>query len=272
MDGVRSPNAQFSSALGAAWHLAGGAKAEGRCVVWRIILSDEPSAPERIEGPPSALPSTPASRPAAARTWCGLAPRRLLRTAPAHGGDRRALDVDGRLLRVAGLDAKLLAPRRKSFPLVAPEPNRLEVFAAAPRPGDVRFAAALPEADRYARQFRTGRIAVTALVLAAVTAGAFALHRRDPAQTQQQAALISQLSARADQLRNTDPSLAARADIDAYRLNPTGDRCTRLVRRREQADTHRPERFLLQHQPRWHSALTAVRSPPLATTTPKTQA
>ncbi|WP_406529267.1 hypothetical protein [Streptomyces sp. I8-5] len=57
MDGVRSPNAQFSSALGAAWHLVGGAQAEGRCVVWWIILSDEPSAPERIEGPPSALPS-----------------------------------------------------------------------------------------------------------------------------------------------------------------------------------------------------------------------
>ncbi|MFG2219409.1 MULTISPECIES: hypothetical protein [unclassified Streptomyces] len=105
----------------------------------------------------------------------------------------------------------------------------LEVFAAAPRPGDVRFAAALREADRYARQFRTSRIAVTALVLAAVTAGAFALHQRDPAQAQQQVALISQVSARADQLRTTDPSLAARANIEAYRLNPTEDRYTRLV-------------------------------------------
>ncbi|MFF2437456.1 hypothetical protein ACFVU4_25330 [Streptomyces sp. NPDC058107] len=231
MDGVGSPNAQFASAVGTAWHLAGGAQAEGRCVVWRIILSDEPSAPERIEGPSLGVAFA-------------LGLRALLRRRPGVGLGRLrdvfyglrsrtvvtgALDADGRLLRVAGLDAKLLAARRKGFRLVAPEPNRLEVSATAPRPGDVRFAATLREADRYARQFRTGRIAVTALLIAAVTAGAFALHQRDLAQTQQQAALISRVTARADQLRTTDPSLAARADIEAYRLNPTADRYTHLV-------------------------------------------
>ncbi|MDW6066384.1 hypothetical protein SAZ11_62335 [Streptomyces sp. FXJ1.4098] len=228
MDGVRSPNAQFASALGTAWRLA-GAQAEGRCVVWRIILSDEPSAPERIEGPSLGvafalgLRALLRSRPGAGwlrDVFYGLRPRTVV---------TGALDADGRLIRVAGLDAKLLAARRKGFRLVAPEPNRLEVSATAPRPGDVRFAATLREADRYARQFRTGRIAVTALVLAAVTTGAFALHQRDLAQTQQRTALISQVTARADQLRATDPSLAARVDIEAYRLNPTGDRYTRLV-------------------------------------------
>ncbi|WP_158578992.1 hypothetical protein [Spongiactinospora rosea] len=228
MDGVRSPNARFASALATAWHLT-NAQAKGRCVVWRIILSDEPSAPERIEGPSLGVAFA-------------LGLRALLRSRPAVGrlrdiffGPRPrtvvtgALDMDGRLLRVADLDAKLLAARRKGFRLVAPEPNRLGVSAAAPRSGDVRFAATLRDADRYARQLRAGRIVVTALVLAAVTTGAFALHQRDLARTQQQIALISQVTARADQLRATDPSLAARVDIEAYRLNPAGDSYTRLI-------------------------------------------
>ncbi|MFF2616866.1 hypothetical protein [Kitasatospora sp. NPDC058046] len=228
MDGVRSPNGQFAFALGTAWRLA-AVKAEDRCVVWRIILSDEPSAPEWIEGPSLGvafalgLRALMRSRPGAGRLrdiFYGLRSRTVV---------TGALDADGRLLRVAGLDAKLLAARRKGFRLVAPELNRLEVSATAPRPGDVKFASTLREADRCARQFRTGRIVVTALVLAAVTTGAFALHQHDLAQAQQQSALISQVTARADQLRATDPSLAARTDIEAYRLNPTGDRYTRLV-------------------------------------------
>ncbi|MFI0595652.1 WD40 repeat domain-containing protein [Streptomyces griseus] len=229
MDGVRSPNAQFASAMGTAWHLAGGTQSKGRCVVWRIVLSDEPSPPEQIEGPSLGvafalgLRALLRRRAGAGRlrdVFYGLRPRTVV---------TGALDADGRLLRVAGLDAKLLAARRKGFRLVAPEPNRLEVTATAPRPGDVKFAATLREADGYARQFRTGRIAVTALIFAAVMTGAFAFHQRDLAQTQQQTALISQVTARADQLHATDPSLAARADIEAYRLNPTADRYTRLV-------------------------------------------
>ncbi|WP_051830155.1 MULTISPECIES: WD40 repeat domain-containing protein [Streptomyces] len=228
MDGVRSPNGQFAAALGDAWRLAGPQR-EGRCVVWRIVLSDEPTAPDRIEGPSLGVAFA-------------LGLRALLRHRPGVGWLRDvfyglrprtaltgALDADGHLLRVAGLDAKLLAARRKGLRLVAPEANRLEVLAAAPRPGDVRFAATLREADRYARQFRTGRIAVSALVLAAVTAGVFALHQRDLAQVGRQSALVSQVSARADQLRATDPSLAARIDIEAYRLSPTGDHYARLL-------------------------------------------
>ncbi|WP_164385657.1 WD40 repeat domain-containing protein [Streptomyces sp. OM5714] len=228
MDGVNSRNAQFASALGTAWRLT-GAQAKNRCVVWRIILSDEPSPPERIEGPSLGaafalgLRTLLRRQPGAGRVrdvFYGLRPRTVV---------TGALDADGYLLRVAGMDAKLLAARRKGFRLVAPEPNRLEVSATAPRPGDVRFAATLRDADRYARQFRTGRIAVTALVLAAVTTGAFALHQSGLAETRRQSALISQVTARAEQLRTTDPSLAARADIEAYRLNPTGDRFVQLI-------------------------------------------
>ena len=36
-----------------------------------------------------------------------------------------ALDADGHLLRVSGMEATLLAVRRKGFRLVAPEANRL---------------------------------------------------------------------------------------------------------------------------------------------------
>nr|BFD94074.1 hypothetical protein KitaXyl93_54340 [Kitasatospora sp. Xyl93] len=228
MDGVRSPNGQFAAALGDAWRLA-GPRREGRCVVWRIVLSDEPAAPDRIEGPSLGaafalgLRALLLRRPGAAwfrDVFYGLRPRTAV---------TGAVDADGRLLRVAGLDAKLLAARRKGFRLVAPEANRLEISAAAPRSGEVRLAATLREADRYARQFRTGRMAVSALVLASVTAGVFALHQRDLAQVRQQSALASQVAARADQLRATDPSLAARIDIAAYRLSPTGDLYTRLV-------------------------------------------
>ncbi|MFF8772939.1 WD40 repeat domain-containing protein [Kitasatospora sp. NPDC015120] len=234
MDGVRSGNGQFAAALDDAWRLT-GPRREGRCVVWRIVLSDEPAAPDRIEGPSLGaafalgLRALLRRRSGAARlrdVFYGLRPRTAV---------TGALDADGRLLGVAGLDAKLLAVRRKGFRLVAPEANRLEISAAAPRPGEVRFAATLHEADRYARQFRTGRAAVLALVLATVTAGAFALHQRDLAAVRQQSALASQVAGRADQVRAADPSLAARLDVAAYRLVPTGERRTRLVE-----DANRP--------------------------------
>nr|WP_168487218.1 WD40 repeat domain-containing protein [Streptomyces sp. RLB1-33]QIY68216.1 hypothetical protein HEP84_01825 [Streptomyces sp. RLB1-33] len=234
MDGVRSPNGQFAAALGAAWRLA-GPQQNSRCVVWRIVLSDEAAAPDRIEGPSLGVAFALGLR---ALLWRRPGASWLrdvfygLRSRTAVTG---AIDTDGHLIRVAGMDAKLLAVRRKGFRLVAPEANRLEVSAAAPPPGEVRFAATLREADRYARQFRTGRIAVAALALAAVAAGVFAVHQNGLAQAGQQTALVNQIAAQADQLRPTDPSLAARIDIEAYRLKPTGDRYTRLIE-----DANRP--------------------------------
>ncbi|MFF3497688.1 hypothetical protein [Streptomyces sp. NPDC003247] len=231
MDGVRSPNSQFAAALGEAWRLA-GPRREGRCVLWRLVLSDEAAAPDRIEGPSlgaafalglRALLRYPSSRrPGTAwfrDVFHGLRPRTAV---------TGALDADGRLLRVAEMDAKLLAARRKNFRLVAPEANRLTV-AAAPRPGDVRFASDLREADRYARQFRLGRLAVVALVLAGLTVGGLALHQRDLARDREQSVLAGQATARADQLRADDPSLAARLDVEAYRLRPTSDLYARLI-------------------------------------------
>ena len=228
MGGVRSPNGEFAAALGAAWQLA-GPRRDVRCVVWRIVLSDESVPPERIEGPSLGVAFALGLRAVLRRRRSGSWFRDVFYGLRSRTAVTGALDSEGRLLKVAGLDAKLLAVRRKGFRLVVPEANRLEVSAAAPRPGEVRFASTLRDADRFARQFRTGRITVAAIAVAAVTAGAIAVDQRDFAQAQQQSALVSQVSSRADQLRATDPSLAARADIETYRMNPTGDRYVRLI-------------------------------------------
>jgi WD40 repeat protein len=231
MAGVLSPSAQFAASLGRAW-AAAGPRREGRCVLWRIVLSDEPVPPARIEGPSLGaafalglrdLLRRPLShRPSVAgirNVVYGLRPR------TAVTGD---LDADGRLLRVAGMDAKLLAARRKGLRLVAPEANRLDV-ATAPEPGDVRFAANLSQADRYARRLRTGRLAVAALVLIAIATGAYALQQQVSARSEQQAGLASRIAAEANQLRSTDPSLAAQLDLAAYRITPTPDLYSHLI-------------------------------------------
>lgn len=228
MDGVRSPNGEFAAALGAAWQLVDPHR-EGRCLVWRIILSDGSAAPERIEGPSLSVAFALGLRAVLRRRGSARWFRDAFYGLRSRTAVTGALDSEGRLLKVAGMEAKLLAARRKGFRLVVPEANRLEVSAAAPRPSEVRFASTLREADRYARQFRTGRVAVATIAVAAVTAGAIAIDQRELAQAQQQTALVSQVSSQADQLRATDPSLAARADIDTYRLNPTGDRYVRLI-------------------------------------------
>ncbi len=231
MAGVRSPNAQFAASLGHAW-AAAGPRREGRCVLWRIVLSDEPVPPARIEGP---------SLGAAFALGLRDLLRRPLSPRPSVAGIRNVvyglrprtavtgeLDADGHLLRVASMDAKLLAARRKGLRLVAPEANRLDV-ATAPEPGDVRFAANLSQADRYARRLRTGRLAVAALVLIAIATGAYALQQQVSARSEQQAGLASRIAAEANQLRNTDPSLAAQLDLVAYRINPTPDLYSHLI-------------------------------------------
>ncbi|GGV23867.1 hypothetical protein GCM10010495_44400 [Kitasatospora herbaricolor] len=222
MAGVRSPNSQFATALGHAWGTA-GRRGAGRCVLWRLVLSDDPVPPARIEGPSLGAAFAlglrevlryPASRRPGLASVRGVF--RGLRPRTAVTG---ALDGGERLLRVADLDAKLLAARRKGWRLVAPEANRLDV-AAAPEPGDVRFAADLGQADRYARRFRLGRLAVAALVLVASSAGGVALQQRDAARSEQRAALVGRLTAEANQLRGTDPSLAAQLDLAAFRMLP----------------------------------------------------
>ncbi|WP_405616533.1 hypothetical protein [Streptomyces sp. NBC_01508] len=238
MAGVRSPNGQFAASLGHAWKAA-GPRREGRCVLWRLVLSDEPTPPAWIDGPSlgaafalglrELVRRPPSHRPSLAAirgVFYGLRPRTAV-TGALDGGED--------LLRVADMEAKLLAARRKGLRLVAPDENRLDV-AAAPEPGEVRFAANLRQADRYARRLRTGRLAVAALVIAASATGMFALQQHDSARAEQRAAerqrglvLYNQTLATADRLRGTDVSTAAQLALAAHRMNPTGDTYSRLA-------------------------------------------
>ncbi|MFC1437984.1 hypothetical protein ABUW04_06905 [Streptacidiphilus sp. N1-10] len=231
MAGTSSASGHFAESVGHAWNLA-RPRGEGRCVLWRIVLSDDPLPPQRIDGPSlgaafalglrELLRYPRDSRPNLAQvrgTFYGLRPRTAV-TGEIDGGER--------LLKVSDMDAKLLAARRKGMRLVAPAANRLDI-APAPGSGNVRFAETLKQADRYARRFRTGRLAIAALVLGAIASGAFALQQQDSARSEQRAALVGRIAAEANQLRSADPSLAARFDVSAYQLEPTADLYTQLI-------------------------------------------
>jgi WD40 repeat protein len=229
MAGVRSPNGQFAAALGHAWRLA-GPRREGRCVLWRIVLSDEPAAPARLEGPSlgaafalglrELLRHPPSGRVGTTRlrgVFYGLRPRTAV-TGALDGGEH--------LLWVSDMDAKLLAARRKGLRLVAPEANRLDA-AKAPEPGDVRFARTLRQADRHARRLRTGRIVVTLSLVAVSGAGAgaaaVAVNQHRNSVRQHQDALSRQLAAQAAALDTSQPDISKQMRIAAYRTAPTAE-------------------------------------------------
>ncbi|MFD8703582.1 hypothetical protein ACFV1W_13285 [Kitasatospora sp. NPDC059648] len=228
MAGVRSPNGQFAAALGHAWRLA-GPRREGRCVLWRIVLSDEPAAPAQIEGPSlgaafalglrELLRHPPSGRPGIAwlrGVFYGLRPRTAV-TGALDGGER--------LLKVSDMDAKLLAARRRGLRLVVPEANRLDA-AKAPEPGDVRFAATLRQADRHARRFRTGRLAVALSLVAASGAGAAVVTHQDAVEMAR-LTTAHRLVDVSQSLLASDTGLAALFAAQAYREHP--DQLTRTA-------------------------------------------
>ncbi|WP_256638689.1 WD40 repeat domain-containing protein [Streptomyces murinus] len=220
MSGVRSPNGQFAASLGQAWRVA-GARRQGRCVLWRLVLSDDPLPPAQVEGPSlgaafalglrDLLRHPPSGRPG--RTWLrdvfhGLRPRTAV---------TGALDGE-RLLQVSDMDAKLLAARRMRLRLVAPEANRLDVVKA-PEPGDVRFAATLRQADRYARRYRTGRLAVVlALVVSAAATGAVV--EQQGAAATRRLTTAHRLAEVSQSLLRSDVGLAELFAVQAYRYHP----------------------------------------------------
>ncbi|MFI9025389.1 hypothetical protein [Streptomyces sp. NPDC053560] len=184
MTGLRSSDGQFATALGRAWALAGPGRGS-RCVLWRLVITDRPALPPRIEGPSLGVafalglrellrhPRT--RRPSVAGLrgiFYGLRPRTAVTGALGNGE---------RLTGVSGMESKLLAARRKGLRLVAPAANRTDA-ANAPEPADVKFAETLRQADRYARRFRTARLVTAmALVVAAVTSGVVVEHRESAA-------------------------------------------------------------------------------------------
>ncbi|MFJ9447782.1 WD40 repeat domain-containing protein [Kitasatospora sp. NPDC101235] len=218
MAGTRSPNGQFAASVGHAWSVAGPGR-EDRCVLWRIVVSDDPLPPRQIEGPSLGaafalclreLLSHPRSR-RPSRAWArsvvyGLRPRTAI-TGALDGGEL--------LLKVSSMEAKLLAARRKGLRLVAPEPNRLDV-ANASEPGDVRFARTLRQADRYARRFRTGRL-ITALSLVAAAAVSGLVAQQQGAEARSRLAAAHRLAEVSQSLVSSDAGLAGLFAVQAYR-------------------------------------------------------
>ncbi|MGH3826516.1 MAG: TIR domain-containing protein [Pseudonocardiaceae bacterium] len=78
------------------------------------------------------------------------------------------------------------------------------------------------------RRTRTTTVLSTLLVLALI-ASVFAFQQRGTAQAQRDTAIFNQITAQADRLRGTDPSLAAQLDLTAYRMRPTLNLRTALI-------------------------------------------
>ncbi|MFE3184201.1 hypothetical protein ACFXKR_25520 [Streptomyces violascens] len=226
MDGVHSPNGEFAAALGHAWRLA-GERRERRCVLWRIVLSGGSVVPSRLEGPSLGLAFALGLRellrhPRPGRPgFAGL--RGLFRGLRPRTAVTGALDGSEHLVRIDGLEAKLLAARRDGLRLVVPEANRLD-SAKAPEPGDVRFARTLRQADRHARRYRTGRLAIAlALVIVGGTGAGVAVHERDNGARQHADAQSRQLAAQAALLDQSQPDVAKQLRIAAFRTAPTAE-------------------------------------------------
>ncbi|MDG4764460.1 hypothetical protein O7632_10140 [Solwaraspora sp. WMMD406] len=228
MADVRSPNGQFALSVGHAWSVA-GPRGEGRCVLWRIVLTDRAPAPLRIEGPSlgaafalglrELLRYPRSRRPSIAGVRAAFSGPRP-RTAVTG-----ALDGGGRLLKVSDMEAKLRAARRGGLRLVAPAANRIDL-ANAPEPDDVRFAATLGQARRYVRRYRTVRVATAlALLLAATTSGLVVQYQN--AEARQRLVTAHRLAEVAQSLLNSDVGLAELFAVHAYRQHD--DSLTRRV-------------------------------------------
>ncbi|MEV1023195.1 hypothetical protein [Streptomyces sp. NPDC050264] len=218
MTGLRSSDGQFATALGRAWATAGPGRGS-RCVLWRLLFTDRPTPPARIEGPSlgaafalglrELLRYPRTRRPSVAwlrGVFYGLRPRTAVTGALGNGE---------RLTGVSGMESKLLAARRKGLRLVAPAENRTGA-AHAPEPADVKFAETLRQADRYARRFRTARLLTAlALVAAALTSGVVAEHRASEARTRLTTA--HRLADVSENLLHSDVGLAGLFAERAYR-------------------------------------------------------
>nr|WP_197040591.1 caspase family protein [Pseudonocardia halophobica] len=92
------------------------------------------------------------------------------------------------------------------------------------------FMAASVRYRRRARRARQSGVAALAVLLVLVTGvSVFALQQRAVADTQRDRAVFNQLLAKADQLLDSDQSLAAQLLVTAYRMSPTPALYTKLV-------------------------------------------
>lgn len=256
----RRADARFDAGLRLAWQFAAGADQGKRCVLWQLSLDGgipdyaidggslgaafAVALRELLRQPPR---QSRAAIPAALRTFfvglrpgCAitgvLAPQR-----PSAYDKLTSRFAEGPWLdQVGDMDAKIDAAKRKGLRLVAPTANRAHSQALDPR--TVRFAATVNEAERYARHWNAGRLAITAVIFATAVATAAAFtyqsYRNSAAIGQQDAIRVSQnlgqyLISRmnATSLSSVDPAsmsidpLSPDSDgllaVDAYRTAPT---------------------------------------------------
>ncbi|WP_406636440.1 hypothetical protein [Amycolatopsis sp. WGS_07] len=214
MAGASSPGTEFRESLSHAWQ-ATPWPGTGRCVLWRIVLADEPGQPPEIDGGSLGAAFALGLRKLFQRP-SRVSLRGLLYGPRPHTAVTGILRGGERLEAVSGIDAKLHVVRRKSWRLVAPELNRRDVPAAdLPL---VRFAETLAQADKHLRQWRTGRLAVaTALVVAMVVSGVL-FSRHEAANDRERTA--AELAAASVSLKDTDTGLAQLFAVQSYRRNP----------------------------------------------------
>ncbi|MEU6075479.1 hypothetical protein [Micromonospora sp. NPDC047074] len=228
MADVRSPNTQFASSVGHAWSVAGPGR-EGRCVLWRIVLTDRAPALLRIEGPSLgaafALGLRELLRHPRSRRPSVAGVRALFSGPRPRTAVTGALDGGERLLKVSDMEAKLRSARRSGLRLVAPAANRIDL-ANAPEPDDVRFAATLGQARRYVRRYRAVRLATAlSLLLAATTSGLVVQHQN--ATARQRLITAHRLAEVAQSLLTSDVGLAELFAVQAHRQHD--DALTRRV-------------------------------------------
>lgn len=212
----------FAESLTHAWE-ATPWPGQGRCVLWRLVMSDNEHLPPAIDG--GSLGAAFAiglrelfrqnhtrRRPVVNRmktTFHGLRPRTAV-TGVMHGTDH--------LGRVAAMGDKLRTTQRRGWRLVAPEANRHNGNEAAD-PKTVKFAETLTEADRYARQWRVGRLATALTVIVASVTTGFVIYQRDAASSER-IQLASKLADVSGSLLGTDNDLAQLFAVRAYQENP----------------------------------------------------
>lgn len=97
-------------------------------------------------------------------------------------------------------------------------------------PLESAFLAASVRQRHRTRRIRQAVIAgLTALAVLAAVSAVLALHQRDTAQQERNTAILGRIRAEAEQLRATDPSLAAQLDLVAHRMSPADSTETRLL-------------------------------------------
>jgi WD40 repeat protein len=228
MAGARAMSPEFAEALAVAWRYCGG----DRCVLWRIILPDDPTWIPVLDGGSLGAAFTlgllDLLRSRGSRR-SALAPARRgiyrLRPGTAVTGH---MDDHGGLHRVGGMEAKLLAAHRKRWLLIAPEENRADL-SQAPDPRLVKSAPTIRQASRYAHQWRAGRLTIAAALVVALAIATTLITRANTqaaqahTQTtlQRDITLSEQLAADSLTVDATDPDTARQLAVASWAVSPT---------------------------------------------------